>query len=295
MKPGRPSETAARIAVNAVAAALDPELRRLLPDPDEPWSAWFAEEHSPQARQQMELWRSGAPVMRRLSDAIEPGGALFVLVRKLWIDERARSALERGAVQAALLGAGYDPLALRLAAARPEVSYWELDHPDTQAVKRRALERRGALPAALSLVPCDLAHEPPDVALAAAGWLPSRPSLAVAEGIVMYLDEPQLDALMASLARALPAGGTLLMTMMDARRMKEAGGATARTALLLKASGEPLRSWIDPAEVPAFLAARGFRCVETADAAALRSAYLEPRGVLRPLSEGEFLVAAERC
>ena len=81
---------------------------------------------------------------------------------------------------------------------------------------------------------------------------------------------------------------------MDARRMKEAGGATARTALLLKASGEPLRSWIDPGDVPAFLAARGFRCVETADAAALRSAYLEPRGITKPLSEGEFLIAAER-
>lgn len=295
MKPGRPSETAARIAVNAVAAALDPELRGLLADPDEPYSAWFAEEHSPQARQQLELWRTGSSMMRRLSDVIEPGGALFVLARKLWIEERARRAIEGGATQVAVLGAGYDPLALRLALSVPAASFWELDHPDTQAVKRRALERRGALPPALRLLPLDLAREPPDAALAAAGWTAERPSLAVAEGVVMYLDGAQLEALLASLARALAPGSSVLMTMMDAGKMMDAGGATARTALLLKASGEPLRSWIDPAELPAFLAARGFRCVETADAAALRAAYLQPRGITRPLSEGEFLVRAERA
>ncbi|MGH9887050.1 MAG: hypothetical protein ACREBE_16110, partial [bacterium] len=92
MKPGRPSDTAARIAVNRVAAALDLELRTLLFDPEEPYSAWFAEEHSPQSRQQLALWRRGSPVMRKLSDAIEPGGALFVLARKLWIEDRARQA-----------------------------------------------------------------------------------------------------------------------------------------------------------------------------------------------------------
>lgn len=293
MNPGRPSETAARIAVNAVAAALDPELRALLPDPAEPYSEWFAEEHSPQARQQLALWRKGAAVMRTLSDAIEPGGALFVLARKLWIDERARRALADGLTQMAVLGAGYDPLCLRLSAGFPQAAFWELDHPDTQAVKRRALEGRQALPPALRLVPADLAREPPDAVLAGAGWDAARPSLAVAEGVVMYLDDAQLDALMASLSRALAPGSRLLLTMVDARSLATAA-ATQRTARLLKASGEPLRSSIEPGEVPAFLAARGFRCMETADAAALREAYLKPRRIERPLSEGEFLVAAER-
>jgi methyltransferase (TIGR00027 family) len=293
MNPGRPSETAARIAVNAVAAALDPELRALLPDPAEPYSEWFAQEHSPQARQQLALWRKGAAVMRTLSDAIEPGGALFVLARKLWIDERARRALADGITQMAVLGAGYDPLCLRLSAGFPRAAFWELDHPDTQAVKRRALEGRQALPPALRLVPADLAREPPDAVLAGAGWDDARPSLAVAEGVVMYLDDTQLDALMASLSRALAPKSRLLLTMVDARSL--ATGATQRTARLLKASGEPLRSSIDPAAVPDFLAARGFRWTETADAAALREAYLKPRGIERALSEGEFLVAAERA
>ncbi|HET8646211.1 MAG TPA: SAM-dependent methyltransferase [Vicinamibacteria bacterium] len=295
MHPGRPSETAARIAVNAVAAALDPELRLLLADPEEPYSRWFAEEHSPQARQQIALWRQGASVMRKLSDAIEPGGALFVLARKLWIEERARRALEQGLTQMAVMGAGYDPLALRLARAFPAASLWELDHPDTQAVKRRALEKHEGLPASLSLLPADLAREPPDVVLAGAGWDARRPAVALAEGVVMYLDEAQLGALLASLARALAPGSRLLLTMMDARKLRDAGGATARTAMLLKASGEPLRSSIDPGEVPAFLSSQGFRALEVADAAALKAAYLDPRGIARPLSEGEFLVAAERA
>jgi methyltransferase (TIGR00027 family) len=293
MKPGQASETAARIAVNAVAASLDAELRRLLPDPDEPFSQWFAEEHSPQAREQLALWRKSPAVMRTLSDAIEPGGAVFVLARKLWIDARARAALDGGLTQVAVLGAGYDPLCLRLAAAFPAARFWELDHPDTQAVKRRALEAHGALPDGVRLVPADLSGAAPDALLAGAGWDAARPSLAVAEGVVMYLDEAQLDALLASLARALAAGSRLLMTMVDARHLAGTA-ATQRTARLLKASGEPLRSSIDPGAVPEFLAARGFRCAETADAAALREAYLQPRGIARALSEGEFLVAAER-
>jgi methyltransferase (TIGR00027 family) len=295
MNPGRPSETAARIAVNAVAAALDPELRQLLADPDEPYSAWFAEEHSPQARQQVELWRKGPALMRQLSDAIEPGGALFVLARKLWLEERARAALAADAAQMAVLGAGYDPLSLRLARDFPAAAFWELDHPDTQAVKRNALRTHGALPPALQLLPADLAREPPDVLLAGGGWNADRVSVMVAEGVVMYLSPDQLDVLLAALARALAPKSRLLITLIDARKLRDPAGPTARTAKLLAASGEPLRSWIEPQEVPAFLAARGFRHLETADASALRTAYLAPRGVDRPLSDGEFLVEAERA
>jgi methyltransferase (TIGR00027 family) len=218
---------------------------------------------------------------------------VFVLARKLWIDERARAALDGGLRQMAVLGAGYDPLCLRLAAAFPRAAFWELDHPDTQAVKRRALEGHGARPDNVRLVPADLQSAVPDAVLAAAGWDAGRPSLAVMEGVVMYLDDAQLDGLLAALARALAPGSRLLLTMVDARSLAHTA-ATQRTARLLKASGEPLRSSIEPAAVPAFLDARGFRWLETADAAALRESYLEPRGVERPLSEGEFLVAAER-
>lgn len=294
MKAGRPSETAARIAVNAVAAALDPELRRLLPEGDDPWSEWFVEEHSPQARQQLALWRSGAPVMRVLSDAIEPGGALFVLVRKLSIEERVRRALADGRDRVLVLGAGYDTLCLRLARDVRGVELWELDHPDTQAVKRRALEKHAALPLALKLVPLDLSQAPLDETLRAAGWSPARPAVGVAEGVLMYLDPPQLDLLFAALARVLAPSSRLLFTLMDRRKLEEPGGPTARTARLLAASGEPLRSSMAPEELPAFVSARGFRLVESADASSLRRDYLEPRGIDRPLSEGEFLVEAER-
>jgi methyltransferase (TIGR00027 family) len=294
VKPGRPSETAARIAVNAVAASLDPELRKLLSDPDEPYSGWFAEEHSPQARQQLEMWRKGSPLLRQLSDAIEPGGALFVLVRKLWIEERARRALQSGVAQVAVLGAGYDPLSIRLARDFPGAWFWELDHPDTQAVKRGVLQKHDALPPCLQLLPADLAREPPDALLAGDGWDAHRPAVVVAEGVVMYLSPDQFDALLAALAGVLAPGSRLLVTLMDARKLRDPKGATARTAKLLAASGEPLRSSIEPHEVPAFLAERGFRHVETADAAALREAYLIPRGIERPLSDGEFLVEAER-
>jgi methyltransferase (TIGR00027 family) len=294
MKTGEPSETAARIAVNALAARLDPELRLLLPDAEEPFSEWFVEAHSPQARQQLALWRSGSPLMRKLSDAVEPGGALFVLVRKLWLEERVRAALGGGHGQVAVLGAGYDTLCLRLAAAHPGARFFELDHPDTQAVKRRALETHDALPPAVTLAPLDLAVGLPDAALEAAGWDAAVRGVVVAEGVLMYLTPEVLDGLFAALARVLAPGSRFLFTLVDRRRLDDPESHTARTAKLLAVSGEPLRSSIDPGELAAFLSARGFRGLETALAPDLSRSYLDSRAIARPLSDGEFLVAAER-
>src|SRR6185295_6835512 len=118
----------------------------------------------------------------------------------------------------------YDPLSIRLAREFPAAAFWELDHPDTQAVKRGALTKHDALPGALQLLPADLAREPPDTVLATGGWSAARPAVAVAEGVVMYLSDEQLDALLAALARALAPGSRLLVTLMDARRLSDPAG-----------------------------------------------------------------------
>ena len=131
MEPGRPSETAARIAVQRACAAGDPFLRRLLSQPDEPYSAWFAEEHAPGSLAEAAGHASRARWM-------DPGGLTSILTRKRFVEDEVRAALAEGLEQAVVLGAGYDPLALLLRPEFPNVRFFELDHPATQAVKRRA-------------------------------------------------------------------------------------------------------------------------------------------------------------
>jgi methyltransferase (TIGR00027 family) len=52
-------------------------------------------------------------------------------------EDRLEAALERGMTQCVILGAGLDSTALRLPEAWPGVRFFEVDHPATQALKRR--------------------------------------------------------------------------------------------------------------------------------------------------------------
>ena len=57
--------------------------------------------------------------------------------RTRFFDEQVLAALDRGIRQVVIAGAGYDDRALRFRS--PGVRYFELDHPATQADKRRLL------------------------------------------------------------------------------------------------------------------------------------------------------------
>lgn len=52
------------------------------------------------------------------------------------MDDEVRAALAAGAIHVLVVGAGYDTLALRLAAAHPEVLFVEVDRPATLGKKR---------------------------------------------------------------------------------------------------------------------------------------------------------------
>jgi methyltransferase (TIGR00027 family) len=290
MKPDAPSATALRIALDRVGASLDPQLRTLLSHPEEPYCEWFVEEHSEEARRQMELWKSGRdnPLIKVLRQALSRGAHLFILLRKRWIEREARRALEAGATQMVVLGAGYDPLCLRLLPEHTDVSFFELDHPSTQAVKRRALEKRNALPGRLALAPADLSSESSEKALLAAGFDPGRRSLFIAEGLLMYLEEPRVDAVF-EVARLAARGSTFISTLLDSAAVGRPGAERLMRALA--AAGEHVRSTVDMQALDAFLGARGFRTVSVADAEVLRREFLQGREA--QLDEGSHIVCAE--
>ncbi len=293
MKTGEPSETAVRIAINQAVAASDPELRRVLADPDEPYSEWFVAEHSLRARQQLALWRSdkGKPILQALADGMEPGGPVSILLRKRWIEDEVRSAL-RGASQLVVLGAGYDTLALRLLDSFPWVRFVEVDHPATQTVKRRALEAHGGIPSRLALVPVDLAH--PGLAETLARE-PSRdgtiPTVFVGEGLLMFLAEAEVDRLL-RFAASQP-GNRLVFSFTDRKELLTRGSRVFKTAQMLKLSGEPIRWSLEPDALGGFLAERGLRLAKLAGHQELRRAYLAPLRIDRELGPGEWLAVAE--
>jgi methyltransferase (TIGR00027 family) len=127
-----------------------------------------------------------------------------LLARTRFFDEATLAAIARGVTQVVILGAGYDDRALRFRT--PGVRFFELDHPGTQADKRRRLIAGGLLTDGLELIAADFKHEDVSALLERAGHTAGRDTLFICEGLLVYFDGPAIVTLLAALAaRASPA------------------------------------------------------------------------------------------
>lgn len=296
MKQGTASVTAMRMALTKVAAARDRVLRPVVADPDEPYSEWFVRAHSSEARVQLALWKI-APlrqILYSLSDKVIAGSFLHILVRKRYIEDQVRAALEGGIRQVVIFGAGLDPLALRLEKEFPETVFFEVDHPATQAVKKAALEQHGVRPERVHMRPGDLEKQPVNEAVAALpGFRSGEATLFLAEGLLMYLEQSAVDATFAAVRRHSGPGSQFIFSVLDKGELEDRDSGIGRSATLLERIGEAIRSSIDRKRLDDFLRHRGFKRRAVGDHKTFRTTYLDPLGIQRPLLEGEFVVVAE--
>jgi methyltransferase (TIGR00027 family) len=193
-----------------------------------------------------------AAALARAIDARWPGPRAAVCVRTRWIDDAIAAALGRGLDQLVLLGAGFDARAHRLPGIE-RVRVFEVDHPATQAMKRRVV---GAAPAHVSYVPVEFGRDALPEALARAGLRGDARTLFVWEGVTNYLDEPTVDATLRFAARA---GQSLLFTYVDRAvidgRGEFMGGA--ESVAYVRKLGEPFTFGLDPSDLRGYLAERG--------------------------------------
>lgn len=296
MKQGTASETAMKMALTKVAAARDRELRPVVADPDEPYSEWFIRAHSSQARLQLALWKIGPvrQVLYSLGDKVIAGSFLHILVRKRYIEDQVRAALGSGIRQVVIFGAGLDPLALRLEKEFPETTFFELDHPATQAVKKAALEQHGVRPERIRMHPTDLETEPVDERVAALpGFSSGEATLFLAEGLMMYLEQASVDAMFAAVRRHSGPGSQFIFSVLDKGELEDESSGVGKSAALLERMGEGIRSSVERKRLDDFLRHRGFKRRAVGDHKTFRNTYLNPLGIQRPLLEGEFVVVAE--
>jgi methyltransferase (TIGR00027 family) len=130
--------------------------------------------------------------------------AEFLERRTEWFDGATLQALEAGVRQIVVVAAGYDCRALRFRT--PGVRFIELDHPSTQADKRRILEDMNADVTDVAYAAADFAVDDVGAALAAAGHDADAVTLFLVEGLLIYLPEQVIVTLLTALrARAAPA------------------------------------------------------------------------------------------
>jgi methyltransferase (TIGR00027 family) len=209
------------------------------------------------------------------------GLRLFIAMRSRFAEDSAAHAIENGVRQTLVLGAGLDTFAYRLEPTQ-DMRVFELDHPATQAEKRRRLtEARIGEPSHVAYVAHDFEHGSMTGALEAAGFDPGKRTFVLWLGVTPYLTEEAVFATLSELAR-LPGGAEVVF---DYTNPPDAiGEANTRNfhhemAERVAASGEPFRGYFDSGELHARSRELGFAEIEDLDRAGLVARYLPDASV----------------
>ena len=206
-----------------------------------------------------------------VAGAMQRPRRLFFAARARVAEDRVAAAWGRGVRQVVVLGAGMDTFALRNPHAGLRV--FEVDHPATQAWKRRRLAEAGLdIPETMTLVPVDFETDLLATELESAGMSRFEPVVFVWLGVVYYLTSDAVDATLDYIAGQArpsevvfdylqPPGGDE-----DASRLRE-------RADRLAAAGEPWFSYFTPANLRAKLARLGFDDIRDRSAAEVVDEY----------------------
>jgi methyltransferase (TIGR00027 family) len=246
---------------------------------DDPYAVGFLDERNARRARLLGRWP-----LRRLAH----GRAFAWLAARIrCFDDVVRRGPEEGFDQIVVLAAGHDARAWRFA--RDGVRFWEVDHPATQADKRRRAPAGGPTYVAL-----DLVRHPAGPHLVDAGLDPDEPTLFVAEGLAMYLRDEDLRALLIGLG---PAAAVHSRMVFNVGVGFDGGSGTVRRIgrRLLARRREPIRSTVTPDSVSALLVGTGWAATEVVRGPDLARRHLAGTGLATEgVNPGSAVVWADR-
>jgi len=127
-----------------------------------------------------------------------PGFVRYIGARTAFFDRTLLAACAAGVGQVVTIGAGYDGRALRYR--KQDVTFFEVDHPATQADKLERLHALGIDSAHIRFVPVDLRRDSLAQQLEAAGHAAREPTHFLCEGLTAYLPVRGLQSLVRTMA-----------------------------------------------------------------------------------------------
>ncbi len=262
MQEGQPSRTAERVAAERAAHQILDSPRVL----DDPLAIQLL---SPDQRQEL----LEHPERHDRSPMSRPTRAIVVVRTRVAEDELAKS----GVGQYVLLGAGLDTFAYRNPFS--SVRVFEVDQPDTQALKRDRLQSAGvAPPPNMAFVPCDFSRNALADALEAGGFDRTRPAVFAWLGVVMYLEASDVTETLRYVA-TLPAPTCVIF---DYAQPPEAFPWLQRIFYRkvldrLAEIGEPWKSFMEPRPLREQLMSLGFSSVDDLGGDEINERYLANR------------------
>jgi methyltransferase (TIGR00027 family) len=206
----------------------------------------------------------GHDIAKRLDQRFPPM-ELWLALRVAYLDRLVGIAVDRLSIrQVVILGAGYDTRAARLP--RAGVTFFEVDHPATQAAKRERLAKLDNYPVdAARYVTCNFEREDPIERLTANGFDTREPALVIWEGVVPYLTEAAVRATATRLATGLDPRSLVAFDFVG-KKLAAGQGLSEKdqqTREYVGELGEPIRYGSD--DILPLLAECGFRWVRSLD------------------------------
>ena len=191
-----------------------------------------------------------------------PGGFEYVLARTAFFDRQLLSALETGAKQLVILGAGFDTRAYRFAEQCSGCKIIELDIASTQNRKKECLQSAGiAIPKNLTFASINFNLESlPDV-LRQAGYNNEVKTVFLWEGVSMYLQRPAVEATLQFVGACKNPESLLVFdyiaTIADSEVDNYYGVKTWRETWARYRQAEPFKFTIDDSQIASYLEGMG--------------------------------------
>jgi len=281
MREARPSRTAYMVAMRRAA-------HQIFDDPkvfDDPIAMPIL---GPGAEERL---RSEPRFLNRLGRAVRASMA----ARSRYAEDELARAVNRGAKQYVILGAGLDTFAYRNPYAQQQLRVFEVDYPTTQEWKR---ERLGAahiaIPPSVSFAPVDFEHQTLSEGLQQAGFDATKPALFSWLGVTMYLARETVMDTFRFISSGAPGGGVVFDYMVPRETLRWTHQLVydALSRRVAKA-GEPFRTFFPPEKLREELEAMGFHSIENLGGEEINARYFHNRsdGLRVPGLLGRFMSA----
>jgi methyltransferase (TIGR00027 family) len=208
--PGQPSRTSIVVAALRAFGAREPDPAVRNPDT-------FAERLiSPDELQSI----AAHPIARAFVEDYDigrknrevAGMSNLMLIRTRFIDDHLRRALENGATQVVILGAGFDTRAYRFAMLLKDKKVFEIDYRSTQEVKKRRLAAASIpIPGYVQFAEIDFKKDSLSDVLSRCGYQATERTFFIWEGVSMYLKEQDVRQTLRAISSHSASGSSLVM------------------------------------------------------------------------------------
>lgn len=222
--------------------------------------------------------KSQAAALNWYTQAI--GGPTLSLSRARYMEDKLEEAVKQGVKQYVILGAGMDTFAFRRPELVEQLQVFEVDHPDTQALKCQRLAELGwEIPKQLHFIPVDFTREKLDEALKHSPYDPQEPGFFSWMGVTYYLTPSEVFNTLRTVADISPKGSTVIFDYMDTDAFNNSKVAPRVQMMIWSAGsvGEKMKTGFDPSTLFKGLAALGLHLKENLSPSEIEERYFRER------------------